>query len=495
MEPTYRFELLNISKSFGGIQALQDVTLKGKPGEIHALVGENGAGKSTLVKILSGACRKNSGTIKIDGVEVDINTPLNGRKSGIGIIYQEFSLVPELSVSENIFLHTLHEKGSLIKWREMNAKAEELIDNLGFKINPRDKVSDLSIANQQVVEIAKALSENVKVLILDEPTAVLAPNETTLLFEIIRKLKQRGVSIIYISHRLEEVFDIADTITVIKDGKISGSSPASGITKDEVIRLMIGRKLDVFYPKRDKIPGKEIFRAENLFIKGKVNNVGFSVREGEVLGITGLVGSGRTEAVRAIFSADKKERGSLYFDDEEIRIDTPAEAVRAGIGLVPEDRKTQGLILSLSIKENISITTLQNLSNRLGIINRSKEERNLIQLIEKLAIKTESPGKAVSDLSGGNQQKVVLAKWLAADCKLLLLDEPTRGVDVGAKLEIYHLINELVDKGLTIVMISSDITEVIGMCDRILVMKLGEVKGILEKNEFSEENILRMSVG
>jgi ribose transport system ATP-binding protein len=495
MLPAYRFELLNISKSFGGIHALQDVTLKGKPGEIHALVGENGAGKSTLVKILSGACHKNSGTIKIDGVKVDINSPLNGRKAGIGIIYQEFSLVPELSVSENIFLHTLSDKGSFIKWREMNAKAEKLIGSLGFNINPRDKVSDLSIASQQVVEIAKALSENVKVLILDEPTAVLAPNETTLLFEIIRKLKQRGVSIIYISHRLEEVFDIADSITVIKDGRISGSSPVSRINKDDVIKLMIGRKLDVFYPKRDKIPGKEIFRAENICIKGKVNNVGFSVQEGEVLGITGLAGSGRTETIRAIFSADKKERGSLYFDEAEIKIETPAEAVRAGIGLVPEDRKTQGLILSLSIKNNISITTLDNLSNRLGIIRRSKEKRNITQLIQKLAIKTESPEKAVSDLSGGNQQKVVLAKWLAAGCKLLLLDEPTRGVDVGAKLEIYNLINELVDKGLTIVMISSDITEVIGMCDRILVMKQGEVKGILEKNEFSEENILRRSVG
>jgi ribose transport system ATP-binding protein len=495
MIPVYRFELLNISKSFGGIHALRDVTLKGQPGEIHALVGENGAGKSTLVKILSGACHKNSGTIKIDGVEVEINSPLNGRKAGIGIIYQEFSLVPELSVSENIFLHTLNEKGSFIKWREMNAKAEKLIDNLGFNINPRDKVSDLSIASQQVVEIAKALSENVKVLILDEPTAVLAPNETTLLFEIIRKLKQRGVSIIYISHRLEEVFDIADSITVIKDGRISGSSAVSGINKDDVIKLMIGRKLDVFYPKRDKIPGKEFFRAENICIKGKVNNVGFSVREGEVLGITGLVGSGRSETVRAIFSADKKERGSLYFDKAEVKIDTPAEAVRAGIGLVPEDRKTQGLILSLSIKDNISITTLDNLSNRLGIISRSKEKRTLTQFIEKLAIKTESPEKAVSELSSGNQQKVVLAKWLAAGCKLLLLDEPTRGVDVGAKLEIYHLINELVDKGLTILMISSDITEVIGMCDRILVMKQGEVKGILDKNEFSEENILRMSVG
>ncbi len=495
MLPAYRFELINISKSFGGIHALQDVTLKGKPGEIHALVGENGAGKSTLVKILSGACQRNSGTIKIDGVEVDINTPLNGRKAGIGIIYQEFSLVPELSVSENIFLHTLSEKGSFIKWREINSKAEKLIGSLGFNINPRDKVSDLSIASQQVVEIAKALSENVKVLILDEPTAVLTPNETILLFEIIRKLKQRGVSIIYISHRLEEVFDIADSITVIKDGRISGSSPISRINKDDVIKLMIGRKLDVFYPKRDKIPGKEIFRAENICIKGKVNNVGFSVREGEVLGITGLVGSGRSETVRAIFSADKKERGSLYFDEAEIKINTPSEAVRAGIGLVPEDRKTQGLILSLSIKNNISITTLDNLSNRLGIIRRSIEKRNITQLIQKLAIKTESPEKAVSDLSGGNQQKVVLAKWLAAGCKLLLLDEPTRGVDVGAKLEIYNLINELVDKGLIIVMISSDITEVIGMSDRILVMKQGEVKGILEKNEFSEENILRMSVG
>jgi ribose transport system ATP-binding protein len=495
MIPEYRVELLNVSKSFGGIYALQDVTLKAKSGEIHALVGENGAGKSTLVKILSGAYEKNSGSIKIDGVEVKIKNPHDGRKSGIGIIYQEFSLVPELSVAENICLQSLYERNIFIKWSEINRRSKELITSMGFAINPQSKVRDLNIADQQVVEIAKALSENVKILILDEPTAVLAPQETSYLFEVLKKLKQKGVTIIYISHRIEEVFRIADVITVLRDGIVTGNCLVSEINKDDIIRLMIGRKLNVFYPSREINTGNEIFRVDNICLGDKVKNVSFSVREGEVLGISGLVGSGKTETVRSIFSADKGAKGTIHLHGIELKIKSTADAVHSGIGLVPEDRKTQGLILPISIKKNISLTDLNNLSGIFGFIKNNKEKAKTLRLIQKLAINAKSPEVCVSDLSGGNQQKVVLAKWLDINCKVLFMDEPTRGVDIGAKTEIYSIINGLAGRGLCIVIISSEIMELIGVCDRILVMKEGKVQGILEKDKFSEENILRMAVG
>lgn len=495
MIPEYRVEYLRVTKTFGGINALQEVTLRGKPGEIHALVGENGAGKSTLFKILSGAYQKDSGIIKIDGVEVEIKNPLDGRKAGIGIIYQEFSLVPDLSVAENIYLYTLGERKIFIKWQKINRNAKELTDSLGFTINPLDKVRDLSINNQQVVEIAKALSENVKVLILDEPTSVLAPHETLSLFEVLKKLKQKGVTIFYITHRLEEIFKIADVVTVLRDGMVTGTYPVSKINLEDIIKMMIGRKLNAFYPERQIIPGKEIFKVENISAGNKVKKVSFSVREGEVLGITGLVGSGRTETMRAIFSADKKESGRIFLNDTELKIESPSDALRSGLGLIPEDRKTQGIILPLSIKNNISISILDKLSDLLGFIKKNKEKKNSLQHMENLAIKARNPEIIVSDLSGGNQQKVVLAKWLSLDCKVLLLDEPTRGVDVGAKVEIYNIINELAGKGMGIVLISSEMMEVIGVCDRILVLKDGEVSGLLEKNDFSEENILKMSIG
>jgi len=495
MSPEYRVELLNVSKSFGGINALQKVTLKSKPGEIHALVGENGAGKSTLVKILSGACKKDNGIIKIDGVEVEIKNPQDGRKAGIGIIYQEFSLVPDLSVSENIYLHTLSEKKIFMRWQKMNRNANELITSLGFAINPLTKIRDLSIADQQIVEIAKALSENVKILILDEPTAVLAPNETSLLFDVLKRLKLKGVTIIYISHRIEEIFIIADSITVLKDGRVSGCYLVPEINKEDIIKLMIGRKLNAYFPKREIIHGDEIFKVENICVRDKVKNVTFSVHEGEILGITGLVGSGRTETVRAIFSADKKKSGTIRLNGVDLNIASPADAVSSGLGLVPEDRKNQGIILPMSIKCNISLTNLGRLSNKLGFIKNKKENCYTLQLMEKLAIKAESSEVIVSDLSGGNQQKVILAKWLGIDCKVLFLDEPTRGIDVGAKVEIYNLINELAAKGMCIVMISSEILEVMGVCDRILVMKEGEVQDMIEKDEFSEEHILRIAVG
>jgi len=486
--------MTGISKSFGGVHALNDVSFEVKPGEIHALVGENGAGKSTLMKILSGAYQRDSGEIRIDGRPVNISSPHVGRKLGIGIIYQDFALAPDLTVAENIFLDHLSRTGGLINWGALYRNAGELIRGLGFDINPRSLVADLTVAYQQVVEIAKALSENVGILILDEPTAVLAPRETERLFEVLRKLKQQDVSIIYISHRLEEVFEIADVVTVIKDGAVTGTLDAADATTDEIINMMIGRQLTAMFPKRHGNVGDEIFRVEGLNRGRKVRDVSFSVRVGEVLGIAGLVGSGRTETVRAIFGADAKDGGQVVLENRSLRIRSPRAAVRSGIALLPEDRKEQGAILSMSVRQNVTMPSLSRVTGAMGIVRQGREKRITQDLIDKLAIKTNSTETAVTDLSGGNQQKVVLAKWLGTECRLLILDEPTRGIDVGAKVEIYNIINELAESGLGIVVISSEMIELIGICDRVMVMRQGRIRGILEKGQLSEENIMRLAI-
>ena len=494
MSEQYRVQMTGISKSFGGVHALNDVSFEVKPGEIHALVGENGAGKSTLMKILSGAYQRDSGEIRIDGRPVNISSPHVGRKLGIGIIYQDFALAPDLTVAENIFLDHLSRTGGLINWGALYRNAGELIRGLGFDINPRSLVADLTVAYQQVVEIAKALSENVGILILDEPTAVLAPRETERLFEVLRKLKQQDVSIIYISHRLEEVFEIADVVTVIKDGAVTGTLDAADATTDEIINMMIGRQLTAMFPKRHGNVGDEIFRVEGLNRGRKVRDVSFSVRVGEVLGIAGLVGSGRTETVRAIFGADAKDGGQVVLENRSLRIRSPRAAVKSGIALLPEDRKEQGAILSMSVRQNVTMPSLSRVTGAMGIVRQGREKRITQDLIDKLAIKTNSTETAVTDLSGGNQQKVVLAKWLGTECRLLILDEPTRGIDVGAKVEIYNIINELAESGLGIVVISSEMIELIGICDRVMVMRQGRIRGILEKGQLSEENIMRLAI-
>ena len=490
-----RVELRDISKSFGGINALRNVTFKVLPGEVHALVGENGAGKSTLMKILSGACAKDYGRIFIDGTEVHIKNTHDSRKLGIGIIYQEFSLVPELSVAENVFLNQLVSGGFWMKWGQLKRKTEDLINSIGFSINPSVKAGGLSIAEQQIVEIAKALSENIKILILDEPSAVLGPQEIQKLFEILKRLKNEGVSIIYISHHLSEVFQIADRITVLKDGASSGSLPVTETNKDSIISLMLGRSLDTMYPERDTVAGEVVFEANNIGVEEKVQGVTFSIREGEIVGIAGLVGSGRSETARAIFAADHRQQGKVFFYGKELQLRSPYDAVKKGIGMVPEDRKQHGVILSLSVKQNISLTNLKGIANTLGFIRAKEESRRIADLIRKLAIKTEGENQEASKLSGGNQQKVSLAKWLNRDCKMLLVDEPTRGVDVGAKVEIYKIINELSQKGVTILMISSETPELMGICDRILVMRKGQIRGEILKRDFSEEAILRLAMG
>jgi ribose transport system ATP-binding protein len=490
-----RVELRNISKSFGGIAALKNVTFKVLPGEIHALVGENGAGKSTLMKILSGAYTKDNGQIFIDDTEVQIKNTHDSKKLGIGIIYQEFSLVPELSVAENIFLNKQGATGFWMKWSKMNKKAEERINSIGFSIIPSLKASNLSIAQQQIVEIVKALSEDVKVLILDEPSAVLGSQEIRKLFDTLKRLKKEGVAIIYISHHLSEIFQIADRITVLKDGTSSESLPVSETDRDSVIKLMLGRSLDKMYPLRNSTIGEEILKAVDINRGEKVKSVSLEVKAGEILGIAGLVGSGRSETVRTIFAADKPENGSICLSGKKLHLNNPHKAVSKGIGMVPEDRKKHGVILSLSVKENISLTNLKGIADHLGFINARKESSITADLIKRLTIKTENENQKVSKLSGGNQQKVALAKWLNRKCRVMIIDEPTRGIDIGAKVEIYDLINELSQKGVAIIVISSETSELMGMCDRIIVMRKGEIRGELSKQEFSEEEILRISLG
>jgi ribose transport system ATP-binding protein len=486
--------MTNIAKSFGGVVALHNVTFQVLPGEIHALVGENGAGKSTLVKILSGAIQKDSGNLKIDGKDVHIKSPYVARKLGIGIIYQEFTLAPDLTVAENVYLHHLSNKRGLMNWKALFENTNQLIKSIGFEINPRQLVKGLSIAYQQVVEITKVLSEDVKILILDEPTTVLAPKETERLFDVLRQLKSQNVSIIYISHRLDEIFQIADKITVLKDGNNVGEVTSADVKTNDIIQMMIGRKLTAMFPKRKKSIGNEIFSVKNISTRKSVKNVSFSLRAGEILGLTGLVGSGRTEILRAIFSADSKDKGQIYINNRIQKIHSPRQAVSSGIALVPEDRKNQGVILSMTVKENITMPIINAISSKIGIIKNDKEKSIVEKVILKLQIKTRSTETILSHLSGGNQQKVVLAKWFGRNCQVIMLDEPTRGVDVGTKIEIYQLINDLAEKGVGVVMVSSELSEIIGMCDRALVMKQGEIKGVLDNKELTEENIIKMSI-
>lgn len=492
---THRVELTEISKSFGGNSALKNVSFMVLPGEIHALVGENGAGKSTLMKILSGACLKDSGHIYIDGQEVQIKNTHDSKKLGIGIIYQEFSLVPALSVAENVFFSQLGSSGFFMKWNRINRMTDELIRSIGFKIDPSLKVEELSVAQQQIVEIAKALSENVKILILDEPSAVLGPQETGKLFTTLLKLKNDRVSVIYISHHIEEIFRIADRITVLKDGISCGVLNTVDTDKNSVISLMLGRSLDKMYPAHKTVKGEEMLRVSDLSFGKKVVNVSFSVKSGEIVGLAGLVGSGRTETASAIFASGIKTKGEIFISGRKVNLKNPEKAVKSGIGMIPEDRKQSGIILSLSLKENISLTNYKDISGLFQFIKSKKERNNSHRIMNRLKIKAENEDQIAGTLSGGNQQKVVLAKWLNRNCRIIIIDEPTRGIDVGAKVEIYNLIGELAGNGVAVLVISSEASELIGICDRILVMRNGRIAGDLEKNQFLEENILRLSLG
>ena len=489
-------QMKGITKTYPGVRALDSVSFDVAKGEVHALVGENGAGKSTLMKILAGAQPMDSGEIIINGEPVHITTPQKAMDLGISIIYQEFNLVPYLNAAENIFLGR-EPKGTVpgfIDFKTMYSEAEKVIDQLGVKLNVRSPVNRLSIAQQQMVEIGKATSRNATIIAMDEPSATLTEHELKALFELIRSLKEKGVSVIYISHRLEEIFDIADRVTVLRDGHLVGVNEVSETDRDGIIRMMVGRELKEKIPKQFAEIGAPALTVKNLTRKEVISDINFTVRKGEVLGIAGLVGAGRTELARAIFGADPIDEGEISLNGDKVDIRSPRDAIRLGIGLVTEDRKALGLILGMVVRENISLANLDALT-RLGFVNRRDEKKVAVQYIEDLMIKTPSPEQEVQNLSGGNQQKVVLAKWLFTQSKVLIFDEPTRGIDVGSKVEIYQLMNKLAATGAAIIMISSELPEILGMSDRILVMHEGRIAGELTREDATQEKIMSLATG
>lgn len=491
----YKLEMRNITKHFGGVKALTDVSLKVEPGEIHALIGENGAGKSTLMKILSGAYQRDSGQIFIDGKEVKITNPKESKDLGVAIIYQEFMLAPDLTVAENIFIDKLSAGKVAINWKKLRADAKEQLEKLGFgDIDPNAKCGSLSVAYQQVVEICKCLTRNAKILVFDEPTAVLTFSEIRKLFEVINKLKDEGVSIIYISHRLEEIFELSQHITILKDGTYVDTVDTDKFDKQRLVNLMVGREMTDMYPERHAKIGDVVLKVEDLHAGKLVQGVSFEVRAGEVLGFNGLVGAGRTETMRAIFGADKKESGKVYYFGKEENWKSPGEAIKAKFGYLPEDRKKQGLLLEQSIRMNTTLACLNKVAKS-GIINHSAEKKFVKDTLASIQTKYGNTEDNANSLSGGNQQKVALAKWVAADCKCIVFDEPTRGVDVGAKTEIYKVMNTLAEQGVAVIMISSEMPEIIGMCDRVMVMRNGKISGEVQKDELTENTLIKFAMG
>ena len=486
-------ELKHITKLYPGVVALNDVSLEVRRGEILALVGENGAGKSTLIKTCSGAITPTQGEIVINGKSFTGMTPQTSEQNGIGVIYQEFNLVGDLSVAENIFLGRAIRKGMVIDLKAMERESKKILDSLNIKINPKTLVKTLSVGYQQMVEIAKAVSQNAKLLIMDEPSAPLTSAEVEAMFAIVDKLKAGGVSIIYISHRLDEIFRLADRITILRDGQYVTTLNTDETNKDELVKYMVGRQLTEVYPKRDEICVKDevIFEAVNVSGNGD-KNISFKIHRGEVLGLGGLVGAGRTEFAELMFGMRPKTAGKFIFKGKEISPKTPKDAIELGIGLVPEDRKKEGALLGMSIRCNINMPIYQRISKG-TVINEKKEEEIAQTYRKEISIKTPTLDQLVKNLSGGNQQKVILAKWLAADSELLIFDEPTRGIDVGAKLEIYTLINHLVEQGKTVLMISSEMEELMGMSDRILILAEGNMTGELNKSEFNQERIMQLA--
>ena len=483
-----------IHKHFPGVHALKGVELDLYAGECLALLGENGAGKSTLIKILGGAHQPEEGTIKKEGHPLEIHSPQDALHAGIAVIYQEFNLVPDLSARENIFLGQEPSALGILPAKEEHQKAKELFQQLGADIDPETPCRELNVAGQQLVEIAKALATNARIMVMDEPSATLSQKEVEGLFEVIRGLKKKGIGIIYISHRLDEINTICDRATVLRDGEYIATSKVNEISRDDLIKQMVGRSIEQEFPKEPAKIGQTLLSARNLHRGKKVQDVSLEIKSGEILGLTGLVGSGRTETARILFGADKPESGELELEGQPIEFKTPRDAISSGICLLTEDRKSQGLILPQSIRENFGLPNLQKFSN-LGWINQQQERDRCNGHAQKLLIKMTGIEQKAANLSGGNQQKVVLAKWLERDAKILLFDEPTRGIDVGAKYEIYQLLNKLAAEGKAILMISSELPEVLGMSDRIVVMHEGKVKGeITDVANATQEDILKLAV-
>ncbi len=482
-------EIRDISKTFPGVKALDHINMSVQQGEVRALVGENGAGKSTLMKILNGNYKMDCGSIWINGKEVHITDPIKAAENGISIIFQELNLVDGLSVAENIFAGRLCKSGKFINWKNIYSEAQKLLDRIGFKIDPKTEVSKLSIAGKQMVEIAKALSYDTQLILMDEPSATLTKTELDELFNIIRELKSKNIAVIYISHRLEEIFTICDTVTVMRDGQIIDTMPVSGVTRDHLVELMVGREISQTFPSREHHIGQEVLRVEHLRRQGGKNDVSFKLNKGEVLGIAGLVGAGRTETMRALYGVDYMSGGDIYIKGEKTVIRSPKVAKKAGIAFLTEDRKEEGLTIDFTVKSNIVMANLKKITHGL-FLDQKKENSTADEFIELINIKTPTRMQKVLNLSGGNQQKVVVAKWLNAESDIIIMDEPTRGIDVGAKLEIYELINKLVSEGKAVILISSELPEVIGMSDRILVMKNDAIAAELSEDQITAVNIM-----
>ena len=485
--------LHEITKEYFGVPALDHVSLEIKKGEIHGLIGENGAGKSTLIKIISGAIAPTEGTLYFQQKPLKVSAPIDAMKKGIGVVYQEFNLFPNLSVYENIFFGMEIKHHGIIHRKEMIKKADEIIKNLGFHFSSQEKVSDLSTAYQQIVEIAKCINHHISLIIMDEPSAPLTENEVKEMFRVVRAMNHQGVTVIYISHKLNEISELTDRISVLRDGHYIGTRKTSDLSENEMIKLMVGRDITEIYPDKAGSLDEVILRCEHLQSR-IIKDASFELKKGEVLGFGGLVGAGRTELMRLLFGADSKAKGTILLNGKEIHIRSPKDAIANGIGLIPEDRKLHGLILNKSIYMNVVIASIALYTSKLlRIVNFRKAEKDIQVFYDRLKIKATGTQQTVSNLSGGNQQKVVLAKWLLRNCDILILDEPTRGIDVGAKQEIYQLIKELGESGKSIIVISSEMPELIGVSHRILVMREGEIKGELKGNKISQEAIMRLA--
>lgn len=489
-------EMKGISKAFSGVQALDNVELKVYEGEVLALLGENGAGKSTLMKILSGVYTKDKGSIFINEEEVDINGIKQAEKLGISIIHQELSLLPNLKIYENIFLGNEKYNGIFNKLDKdyMRSESKKLLSTIGFTTDEDTLVKDISIGEMQMIEIIKAISKKSKLIIMDEPTTALTEVETERLFKVINKLKSEGISIIYISHRLDEIFQICDRVNVLRDGKYVGEVKVEDTTKDDLITMMVGRKLEEQFPYKKVDKGDTLLEVNNLSYKDKVKNVSFQVRAGEILGLAGLMGSGRTELAKTIFGEYKKTSGEIYVNDKKVNINSPKQAIENGIAYLSEDRKKEGLILNMSVGNNISLCNLKKYENSMKKIDKEKELKEVDEYIKKLSVKTPSADQIIKNLSGGNQQKAIIAKWIMISPSILIIDEPTRGIDVGAKKEIYEVLNEIKSLGKAVIMISSDMPEVLGISDRILVMSEGNLAGELSREEATQEKIMKYAV-
>ena len=489
----FALEAEGISKFFPGVKALDNVSLRVRPGTVHALMGENGAGKSTLMKCLIGIYRPDKGSIRVKGEPVEFTDTMDALRSGISMIHQELNLVPHMTVAESIWLGREPMKYGFVDHGQLTRQTQALLDKLNIRLTADRLVGDLSIAAQQMVEIAKAVSWNADIVIMDEPTSALTEGEVAHLFTIIRDLRAQGKAIIYISHKMDEIFAITDEISVFRDGTWVGSKNTTEFTRQSLITQMVGRELTQLFPKFNNTIGEEVLTVRNLTRQGVFHDVSFSVRRGEILGVAGLVGAGRSEVMESLFGMERFDSGEVLIDGAPVTIDSPSVAIEKGMALLTEDRKKSGLFLVLSVLENMSIVKMPEYIGKSGFVQHVKMAEDCMEQIRRLNIKTPTMDQIINNLSGGNQQKVLIARWLLAQPKILILDEPTRGIDVGAKAEIYHLISELANRGVAVIMVSSELPEILGMSDRVMVMHEGRITGILEKDEADQETILSLA--